>query len=569
MKKLFAVILSLGLIMSPVPVVNTAHASGGGGYLKVVLGMANGIVGSAILLKCKMGASQPSITIYFAGSLVYVAAEVLGGKTKKRDVNHQAANMDSLKAQMKEGGDYQRASVEAQIANEESTLKHIEKKLTWMRATKVIYGIATAVAFIEWILQFPPPPAGIGIGKPDIGACSPDGVTHKAAEASIVMAYTAAQGYAGSGLMGAGMALATPYIMKMLGAVAIGTQIQDLAVTMLNTSLGRVAFFGAATMIVQKLEDELNKEAQRSRDIIAKLKSVLGTFQDADNSLAEGSMPGSENGDRAKLDANNKGKQYALKKLPEARPLSKHCYSNSGQNGLSFSEEGCKNSYKLTKPKLDGQFNIPTLVAGANSSMEMAQAISDGDTARADIEAGNLAAMAGRVDAINKELMKKVNDELKKQGKKPVDFNDELKRQVAAMNAGLNKQNPGSGNFTTADLDSSNTGAAAVSETKPSEGNGEINAAAVPTPGAQALDLSSIDSGATSEEVTDPNADPNKVASLSDSLGEFESSASEISKDRDVSIFKQVSNRYFLNYTKLFEKKKIDPPLSEPASAGQ
>jgi hypothetical protein len=49
------------------------------------------------------------------------------------------------------------------------------------------------------------------------------------------------------------------------------------------------------------------------------------------------------------------------------------------------------------------------------------------------------------------------------------------------------------------------------------------------------------------------------TATLDQALNNFESTAQDISKKSDVSLFKQVSNRYLLNYTKIFrEKKKIE-----------
>lgn len=569
MKKLFAVILSLGLIIAPVPVINTAHAGGAGGYAKMVLGMANGIVGSAILVKCKMGASQPSITAYFAGSLVYIAAEILGGKGKRKSVENNSASMDSLKANMKEGGDYQKASIQAQIDNEKDTLKHIEKKRKWMMATKVIYGLATALALVEFILQFPPPPAGIGIGKPDIGACSPDGVSHVPAQAGIVMAYTAASGFAGGGLMGAGMAVAAPYIMKMMGQVAIGTKITDLAVTMLNSSLGRVAFFGAATALVMMLDNDLKKEADRSKKIIADLEQVKAQFEAADNSLAEGDSVNTGGATSGALGGGKDDptkKTYAVTALASGTTLAKHCFANASSGGVEYSESSCNSPIRINRPSFDGKFDIGTLKNGTNAGIDMAQAIANGDLASADVAAGNLASMAGKVDAINKELMKKVDDQLKAQGKKPIDIKGELNRQVTALNNALNKQQAGSGNYSMADLDGGEASTSSDVAKVDTTAAPEVTTAAAPAASPiEAMDLSKLDElGGT--EVVDPDAaaDTGKVASLEDSLNQYESNENDISTDPGVSIFKQVSNRYILNYGKIFERKQINPPMAEP-----
>lgn len=578
MKKLFAIILSLGLIMAPIPSVNTAHASGGGGYMKILLGMSNGIVGSTILMKCTMGASQPSLLLYMAGSLVYAAAEILGGKNKQKAVGMNAEQLDQLKATMKEGGDYQRAALEGQLKNEEDNLKHVQKKLQWMNATKIVYTLAAIVAIIEWILHFPPPPAGIGILKTDVGGCVPNPATNIPMETAIVAAYSILQAYASSGASGALMAGGmgalksfAPQIAEKLGIVKVMDTVQEMTISALNSGLGRAAWFGAAALVVTKLTSELQSEASKIRERISKIKAILAQMSGASNNLAEGSTESTSGAG----DGNDKidpatGKKYAIKSLPKSNEVGKHCFTASGK-GMDYSEAGCKSAYKIAKPKMEGQFNIPTISAGTNSTVDMANAIASGDLAAAEVEAGKLTSMAGRIDAIHNELKKKADEQLKKMGKKPLDYNAEVARQVASYNDALNKNNPGSGNFSMAEFESTGVGAASISDSAPVDGAGEVAAAGVngaPEVAAPGVDLSKIEDAAAAagEGVLDPNAaDPNKLASLSDGLNGFESNEGDISKDRDVSIFKQVSNRYFLNYTRLFEKKKVEPPMAEPA----
>ena len=55
-------------------------------------------------------------------------------------------------------------------------------------------------------------------------------------------------------------------------------------------------------------------------------------------------------------------------------------------------------------------------------------------------------------------------------------------------------------------------------------------------------------------------AGPTEVAQ---SLDDFESPEQDISKKSDVSIFKQLSNRYILNYTKIFDRRKEPVPADE------
>lgn len=562
MKKLFAILLSLGLIIAPVP---AAHAAGGGGMLKQLLGIGNGVVGASILTKCVLGTTQMSVNLYMLGSLTYILGEILSGKQKAKDIDNQAASMDQFKDGMKEGGDYQKKSIQIQIDNEKSNLAFIQKRKKFISATIAIYTLATIMAVIEKWWSFPPP---AGMGKPDAAACTVGNPSHKIWVMALTMGYSSMM-MSGGDLKGmaTGMALQAG-IKLLLPKMTLAGEIADKAISMLNDSLGRAAFFGAMTVLVGLILGELSKAEKESKGRIADLEKVKAQFDDADNSLAEGATDGSESGDgsdggRAKAESSKK--TYALKALPQGTALAKNCLSTT--NGQpSFSEAGCKNPTKLTRPKFDASMNIPALVAAGNSTADFAQALADGDTAKADIEAGNLAGMAGRLGSIRDELVKKTNDKLKADGKKGLDFNAEVKRQMDELGAALNKQEAGSGNYNLADLQG---GEAAVSAVETPAENvvstvGAPTSVALPEAG---LDLSKLGEGGITEEgLIDPNAAGN-VASLDESLNNYESTESDIAKDPEVSIFKQVSNRYFLNYTKIFQRKEINPPLAEPAPA--
>jgi hypothetical protein len=157
---------------------------------------------------------------------------------------------------------------------------------------------------------------------------------------------------------------------------------------------------------------------------------------------------------------------------------------------------------------------------------------------------------------MKKEMIKKVDGILKSQGKKPIDIDGELKRQIAAINTEMNKKNPGSGNLAFEDLNAP----------MPNLNDKSLVASlatAIPSgsekPAAEALKISEGDlvSDKNANGTNELNGNNSNPSNLSQKPG----SGSEISSDSDVSLFKQVSMRYFLNYDKLFNRKKVDPPL--------
>lgn len=557
-----------------------AQASGGtGGMAKQILGIANGIVGASVITKCKLASTQASILAYMAGSLVFVAAEVAGGKKRNKDSANQAQSLDQMKAGMKEGGDFQMAAIDAQIKNEKSNLEFIEKRRKWMMATKAIYAAATTLAVLEIWWSFPPP---AGIAKPFEGACTPD-PSHKPIVTVIAMAYSslmAAGGDLKGMAMGMGMQMAIKWVMKeFLPKVTIGAEIADKAVGILSTAPGRITFFAAATALVMMIDSELAKEEKDTKKKIADLEKVKESFKLAsqtDNEVTEGSGNNAATGDKTETsDPNDPSKKtYEIKGLAKGTELQKQCFAKI-DGAMHYSAEACKSSFKLTRPKFEMNMDLPTLKTVANLATDMGQSVSDGDMGKADLAAGELANMAGRMDAVKDGLMKKLNDQLKAQGKKPIDVNGELNRQVTALNDALNKQKPGSGNYSMASL--GDMGSMDLKGSEASLAAVDPKAGEVTVPDAKAPDATAVEVPSAASDVGAISEDALGVANAEEALGvlgakklednvaNFESAEGDISKDSDVSLFKQVSNRYFLNYTKIFQRKEINPPLAEPA----
>lgn len=557
MKKLFAVILSLGLILAPMPVLNDAHAqSKGGSYAKMILGLANGIVGSVIITNCK---DIPRLTfdhyIYMAGSLVYIAGEILTGKQKGADIDGNQKAVEKCQAEKKDGGDFQKCTLLAQKQDEESTKSFIEKKMKWTQATLVVYSLAAIATGAEMICEAIP----LCVFMDSTLTCSPTGAS-KAVQIAVVAAF----GYASGGLLGAAMAGG---MKAFAGELGIGTGIVDKMTTAMSTGGYRLGFYIAASVLVGVILGDLKKQKAESEKRIADIQKMIDSLENADNNLEKDNGLAAGGATSGGLGGNGDGtgpKKYDIKGLAAGTQVAKHCWSGSGAS-TNFSEGGCNQPLRLSKPTFSADMNMPTLSDGSNAAIDMANAISSGDVAGADVQAGKLIAMAGKVNKLKENLLAKINADLIKNGKKPIDGKDIVKQQVDSLNAALNKQNPGSGNLNLADFNGS--GDAAVSETTPAAevpvATAVTAAPAIDPNALSGMDLSKLDSGA--EEVVDPNAaTTEKVASLEDSLGQYESNESDISKDSGVSIFKQVSNRYILNYEKIFNRKQINPPLAEP-----
>lgn len=553
MKKIFAVILSLTLIMAPIPAIHSAHASEQSGAQQL-LGLANGIVGATLITKCKLASLQSSVLIYMAGSLTYILGEITTAKKKASDVGNMAEDLDSLKATMKEGGDYQRKAVEAQIDNEKSNLEFIQKRKMFVKATLGMYGVATAIAVMEVIREVAPPWIS------SFAACTPNPAMDKIWVIALASAYgtlasSGGKPTAGGMVTGVGLGVAVKVLLPKLTAISIPAGVSNAMA--LNTGASRIGFFGVVTALVTKILMELNDAEKKAKDRIATLQQVLDTMPGEQNALAEGnSQNPSKNNPGV---SNSVGQNNALKALPPGK-LPQTCVGSDG----SVSSSACSKTMKLSKIQFDPKFRLDTLQASANTATEFAQAMIDGDYQKAELLSGDMEAAAVRASTIKDAMMKKLNENLVAQGKKPLDIEAETKKQLKLMNAEYAKHGIDSSNIAASSLgDSAKIGAAEVTNAKAPEGTEEIKPVAVSDAApVQGIDLSGIDASAATDNTMDENMyrGEDVTASLSEGLEQVEGNGEEINRDRDVSIFKQVSNRYKLNYTRLFERKKVEVP---------
>jgi hypothetical protein len=186
-------------------------------------------------------------------------------------------------------------------------------------------------------------------------------------------------------------------------------------------------------------------------------------------------------------------------------------------------------------------------VAGLSS--DMAQAVADGDVSKAGKIAGEIGAYAAKVREEAKKVQASYN-EMQKKNKKPTkDFDAEVKQQVASLQAELNKA-AASQNMNLANLGEplpaeEKKSDESVKASKVSSEDGAAAPAADPLAGlGMSEEVPPVDEGALVESSPEQN------------LSDFETNEQDISKKNDVSLFKQLSNRYILNYTKIFERKK-------------
>lgn len=554
MKKLLAFTLSMSLTFTPA--ISYAQASGGANFAKMILSMSNGIVGASVLAKCKLGATQPSVMIYSAGGIAYVISEFAVGKAKTGATEEIAKDVDKLQAESKSGGDVQLKMIDAQIKDEKENLKFIKKRQTFTTVVASIYTAAMAMAIIETIWSKVP-----AFSKPDGAACTPNGA-HKAVVKSVQLGYSALVsvsgqqdksfgGIAKSVAIGVGSNLAMEKVGKILG---IGADATDKAsIPLISSGIGRIAFFGGSGALSFWVASDLGKQKRASEDRITLMEKSKQEFENAtkDNNGIETGGPGAVEigGPKANAAVNPN-----IATLPSVTPPTRTCLASG--NSFEYSAAACSSPMKITTPNLNTQMYPPELIRFSNSTHDLANALASGDMARADIEVGKLEAQAGKIEALKDKLLADLNKKLKAEGKSPItiDNNAEISRQMKAFENELKQNGMGSGFSNLA----GNENPSEIEEKVADEKNvleGEAAEVVKAEPAGEAPVDFNLGDGESSEF-----ENTGRLASLSDRLEEFEATEGDVVTDPGVSIFKQVSNRYLLNYEKVLNRKGLPSP---------
>jgi hypothetical protein len=536
MKKLIAATLSLSLILAPLADAFGANKRTGGRILQMV-GLTNGLLGTTLIGNCTIAYKVPSTVIYMAGGIAYIGSELFSARSQAGAMDSSFSDLMSLQGEIGPGGGVQKEIIETQITNKKALLKQSRNRKNWSKALTAVYLTATisAVAEAIWAPALTP-------------LCSSQGFAeHKRAKViegfakgydMVNMAAVARSGGEGGALVAGAGKLASKVIQPML---LTSTGLSSKLLPKLNTGSGRAVWFGASATLTGLVWNELSKEERGIKNEISglekQLKALAGT-QDGE-AITEDDLADAEGAKVKKKD-----KQYALRQLTKAPELKPHCLS---KGGTGFSSDACADPAQMTRPNLENNIDLPTLRAASNGVVDWSNAVASGNMERANVEAANLAGMAGKLHDLNTKLQQKLNEKLKAEGKPPIDFETEIQKQVAAMQD----------NAASAMGSSASAPELAASETTPEEKKVEesraVNSGKAPTTeiaGGDGLDM------LKESDLLDKHEDALMSASLENNLGEYEISEQDISKQPEVSIFKQLSHRYLLNYSRFFVEKK-------------
>jgi hypothetical protein len=538
MRKLFVLLISFTLIVSPVSLANDGEPGywerNWDFYMKQGVMLINSVVGTSVIAKCPGAALTYSAWGWMAGSLLHIGLELFQKSDHESALIQKMENLKVQKSQLQTEGDSSQLEMLLQLKAEHEQIRNfMTLRRDWTWGVQIMYDVAVALAILEWTETI----MTLG-GKTNVIACSPSGPW---VSRGVGLVFASASYFQQGG--GAPTTVGTSVValsalkqnekefLSKVGGIADGIT------SIVSFPPGRVGLFGANALLTYLVIRGLNDRIDIANQNITDIENVIRNFRltNTDYELDLDNNPGG-----AAAAAPTKTGQ--IKKLGEVKKIPK-CLANSGGN-FSYNQGNCKSPVKITMPQLKMSGNFPTLTKGLSLGVDMANAMAAGDTEKVKLAGAELNSMAGRIKEIKNQLQEKLNADLKKAGKQPVDFDKEIKQQLAKMTAPVSSDV----SFSPSLASTPPTSKSSEAKTTQDDNSVKIPEVVSPVPEATATLSESESTEVPEAQITEK--------SLDESLNEFEVPVEDISKESTVSIFQQVSNRYILNYTRFFEQKK-------------
>ena len=532
---------------------SAAHAgTGTAAYVKALSTLVLGATGSAALTACGNAGARPSIWVFTAGSIAMIAGDMILAKSytdyQKKKKNELKLSEETMKD---ENGSFQKESIEQRLSMEKEELKNIQKREILHYAMGTVMTAAMTIALLEGEIEIIiPTPFFPNLFFMYTVTCVPTTAEVWGVSVGSVLqsVWASAAGMSG-GTSGAGQ-----WFSYLTMALSFMPQITSkLMTTAMKTGTSRAIYFGANAVPLFWVAADLTGRKSVAKENIKKLEDLLTKVKgESTSNGTEAGLPGAD-----EYNDPIAGPKTNIKALPTvATP--KSCFSMNN-NTASFGNSSCKNAVKLSPINFKGEIKIPELQNVALSAIKAANHMSAGNWEDAEVSLNDINANAARIRDIAEEVQKKYNDNMKAQGKPTIDFKGEIAKQTAALDAEVAKA---------MGLNSNQLAAAQPATINPTEEAKEEStksetAAVAPVMGAPVMDLSGIGGGMESAVVSGTS----ETKSLDDSLNDYEVAENDIVKDPGVSIFKQVSNRYILNYNRFFNSAKKSLEITPQADS--
>jgi len=515
-------------------------------YTQQVFVLALSTIGSTIITQCPVAFSSPSMWAFIAASLAHTSSEILVGNAQS---DRNKARLDDLKIDVNELNKYSKGDSKQRDAlkaakDEEEDLRDILNTKKWITMGVIAaFILASTLAAFENVKFLTP---GAVLATNDIG-CNPIKIEDwkiltTILNAAISAAFSMIVGYNTQGNISTyGGAL---FLILNLFTVPI----QKGVMVTFATPLARTITFGSLALLEAPLLIGFFSREKIANDNIKKLGDVIKSFNLVSSTEEEGLDESV--GDEADGIAGGGGRN-SIKGFGTGQIKIKGICE-----GATFKE--CETIFRpLNNPNFNlGEF--ASLNDGLQTAVNFSNAMSRGNLTDAKVHATKLHNMAGNFRKIGDALRKKINEKLKAQNKPQIDFDKEMKNRVANFQKDFNQALVANKQVPMKDL--TTFSGAPASLIKPEERAQNFPKQILSSHAKHAGVSEKNHLFSDDEENAEDSPLKEELKKSGDNLDKFDVQEADISKKSDVSIFVQLSNRYILNYNKIF--KTLPPPPS-------
>lgn len=662
MKQLFAILMSLQLILFPIAHVPSAYAeatptynpdgppvgSGAAGdahyetglnstggydfYVKQIMVLALGVIGSSILTSCIQGFKVPSVIAYSAGAIALIGSEIFGAKSQnqkhKKDLAH--VNMDESKMP-KEGGEHQKVMLETSLKEEEDMLGYVKEKRDWMIAITTIWSVASGTAIGEEVYAH-----AVGtttgtlacsggstkctlgaaacaakcVGTMSLGAWGAEAAFMDDQPNAQVATYCApaaddiapCQIYAQLYLA---LAFAGCSKTSLFTSEALNIALNMAIMIAWGLALGQVdgggdistygmMLFGLLSLVSSTVSKVIvaSYNYPIPRSIIFAAHAVLGgvviagledRIEAAESNVEKLKRvikdfkvlsTGGEEVVEAPEGDTERGQGPDLSESDgdvEKLADGKKARKDIGCLGENrkHGPDECKKPLRIKPTKWELGDGLDTFKDVNNKATDFANATSAGDMEKARSLAADIASKAGKVREINEKLRKKYNDKLKAEGKAPIDFDKRIKEQVAGLQKVFDDSAKAKG-FGPSTYAGAGKASIDLDKTadKKTEPKGNLGAK---TDAKGSAKNPLADMGLETTSSGSEFETPTEINKTGAGIDQFDTQEADVHKQKEASIFALISNRYVRSYDRVMKKKDAPkgPPGEDPKKSAK
>jgi|GEM_PF-6817010 len=116
------------------------------------------------------------------------------------------------------------------------------------------------------------------------------------------------------------------------------------------------------------------------------------------------------------------------------------CLSLNAKGITTRSESNCLSPHVMVRPKMDIGLMGAVLDSGVQSITHLSHLVAKGDMEAASLEAHKFAGQAGKIKAVKDHLQIQLNEKLKMSGQAPIHFSDDINLRVSSMRSDFAKR---------------------------------------------------------------------------------------------------------------------------------